>query len=77
MSVTQLAEHVAQHLEELVLVHLVAYAYLIFIVCLIPVEPVFLLLVVEETIVLVDNLPECLEVARRRIGAFFGVYARN
>ena len=75
VSVAQLAEHVGEHLEELCLRHLVAYAYLIFVIYVVPVEAVFVLLVVEEAVVLVQDVPQGLEVARRRVGALVGVDA--
>jgi hypothetical protein len=55
----------------------VAYAYLIFIIYGIPVKTVFVLLVVEETVMLIDNLPERFEIALGSVGAFNFVYARN
>ena len=42
---------------------MVAHAYLIFIIDRIPVESVFVSLIIEEAVVLVDYLPESLEVA--------------
>jgi hypothetical protein len=55
----------------------VAHAYLIFIIDGIPVEAVFVLLVVEEAVVLVDNLPERFEVALRVVVVLNLVDARN
>ena len=75
MSVAKLAEHVGEHLEELALGHLVAYAYLIFAIHVIPVEAVFVLFVVEEAVVLVQDVPQGLEVACRRVGTLVGVDA--
>ena len=60
-------EHVGEHFEELLLTDHVVRAYLIYIIYLLPVESVFMLLVIEEAVMLVDNLPECLEVTLRRI----------
>ena len=67
VAVAQFGEHVGEHLEELLLADHVVRAYLIYIIYLLPVESVFMLLVVEEAVVLVDNLPECLEVPLWRI----------
>ena len=75
MSVTQFCEHVTEHLEELGLRHLVVHAYLIFMIYLIPVESVLMLFVFEEAIVLIDNLPQSLEVASRRVSPFLLVDA--
>ena len=75
MSVAQLCQHVAEHLEELALVHLVAHAYLIFIIYMIPVKSVLMLFVGKEAVVLVDDFPKRLEVARRCVGAFLRIDA--
>jgi hypothetical protein len=55
----------------------VADAYLVFIVYGIPVESVFVLLVVEEAVVLVDDLPERFEIALGGIVVLDFVNARN
>ena len=68
MAVAQFAEHVAEHLEQLLLCHVAIDLYLVFVVDLLPVEPVLVLFVVEEAVVLVDNPPQRLEVALRRVG---------
>ena len=67
VAVAQLAEHVAEHLEQLLVVHAVVHADLIFLIDGVPVKPVLVLLVVEEAVVLVDNLPQRLEVTLRRV----------
>ena len=77
MSVSQFAEHVAQHLKQLQVGHLFVHAYLIFIIYSIPVESVLMLFVVEEAVVLVDNLPQRLQIALRRIGVLLLVYTRG
>jgi hypothetical protein len=55
----------------------IAYAYLIFIIYSVPVETVFVLFVVEETIVLIDNLPKGFEVSLGCVGAFGLINAGN
>ena len=42
---------------------------------LVPVQPVGLFLIVQEAIVLVDNLPQCLEIALWGVSKLFLVYA--
>ena len=59
MSVFKCAEHIGEYLEELFAVDIVARAYLIYFVYRVPVN----LLVVEEAVVLIDDLPEGFEVA--------------
>jgi len=44
---------------------------------LLPVESVLMLLIVEETIVLVDDLPQCLEIAGRGVWSFLLINARG
>ena len=73
MSVTQFGKHVAEHLKELGLCHLLVHAYLIFVIYLLPVETVLMLLIVKETVMFVDYLPQSLEIARWRIGLLVGV----
>ena len=53
MSVAQLGEHVGKHLEKLLATHVVAHAYLIGLVNLVPIN----IFVVEKAIVLIDDLP--------------------
>ena len=76
VTVAQLGKHVAEHLEQLLLRHALADLTGIAGVHLLPVEPVGMLLVVEEAVVLVDNLPQGLEVALRRVVVFIFVDAR-
>ena len=71
MAITQFAQHIREHLEQLVLVGFFPRAYLIYIIYSIPVEAVFMLLIVEETVVLIDNLPKGLKVPLSRIREFF------
>ena len=75
MSVAQLSQHVAKHLEELHGRHVVIDAYLIFRIHIVPVEAIFLLLVVEETVTLVEYLPERLEVTCGSVVALLSIYA--
>ena len=75
VSVAQFAEHIGEHLEELLAGHTVVDAHLIFIVHLLPVQPVFLLLIIQEAVVLVDNLPQGLKVALWCIVEFFLINA--
>ena len=77
MPIAQFAEHCAQHLKQLVVTHRVVYARGIAQAHLIPVEPVLLLLVVEEAVVLVHNPPQGLEVATRRIGILLLIDTRR
>ena len=77
VSVFQLGEQVGENLEELVVVHRAFHAYLIYIVEFVPVEPIDLLLVVEETVVLIDDTPQGLEVTLRSVFVLDYVDARN
>ena len=63
MAVAQLTEHIGQHLEELVIVIDACRAYLIYMIDGIPVETILMGFVVEETVMLVDDMPKGLEVA--------------
>ena len=67
MSVAQLGEHIGENFEELVVVDLVTRAYLIYIILLVPVESISLLLIVEETVVLIDDAPQGFEVSLRGV----------
>ena len=77
MSVAQFAQHVAQHLEQLRLGHVVRDLSAVASVHLVPVESVLLALVVEEAVVLVDGTPESLKVAARIVGILSLVDARR
>jgi hypothetical protein len=77
VAVAQLAEHIAAHLEELAGLHVVVYAYLIFMIDGIPIQSVLLLFVVEEAVVLVDNLPKGFEVAGRGVIVLFRIDTRS
>ena len=57
MSVTQFAEHVSQHFEELLVVHPVVNLTGIAVVYLIPIETVCLPFIVEKAVSLIHNLP--------------------
>jgi hypothetical protein len=71
MSVAQRGEHLRKYLEQLLAVHVIVYAYLIYIVYLVPID----IFVVEKAVVLIDDMPQGLEVACGCIGAFFLLYA--
>ena len=75
MAVLQLAEHIAQHLKQLVVGHIVGYLARVFVVNGVPVESVLLLLIVEEAVVFVHYLPQSFKVATRIVGIFLLVYA--
>jgi hypothetical protein len=53
------------------------HAYLIFIIYCIPVKTIFVLLIVEEAIVLIDNLPKRFEVSLGGVVVFDFVYTGN
>ena len=71
MSVAQFGKHIGEHLEQLLAVHIVVYTYLIGLVNLVPIN----IFVVEKAVVLIDDMPQGLEVACGCIGAFFLLYA--
>ena len=72
MTVFQRAEHIGEYFEELFAVDIIARAYLIYFIYRVPVY----LLVIEEAVVLIDDLPEGFEVALGGIGLFALIYAR-
>ena len=57
VTISQFGEHGGQHLEELFVVEVTFRAYIIYIIYLLPVETVFMLFVVEEAVVFVDDMP--------------------
>ena len=63
MAVAQFAEHLGEDLEELGAGHVIREAGTVAAAHLVPVEAYGLALVVEEAVVLIDNLPEGVEVA--------------
>ena len=77
MSVFQLGKHLGKYLEELVIVHRSFRAYLIYIIYSVPVEPVDLLFIVKETVVLVDDLPQGFEVSLGGIFVLCHIDARD
>ena len=77
MTVLQLAEHIAQHLKQLAVGHIIGYLARVFVVNGVPVESVLLLLVVEEAVVFVHYLPQSFKIATRIVGIFLLVYART
>ena len=74
MAVAQLTQHLRQNLEELVVVDVIVRAYLIYIIYVLPVESVSFMLVIEEAVALVDDLPQRLEVALGGVGVFLFIY---
>ena len=73
MSVAQFGEHLRKYLEQLLAVHIVVYTYLIGLVNLVPIN----IFVVEKTVVLIDDMPQGLEVACGRIGTFILFHTRS
>ena len=77
MPITQFGKHIGEHLEELVGIHGGVYTLGIAGPHLIPVKPVGLALVVEKAIMLVEYLPQSLEIALWRIVVFILVNTRR
>ena len=77
VAVAQLCQHVCEHFEQLIPVSFLPRAYLIFIIYGIPVQSVFVLFIVEETVVFVDNLPQGFEVAGRGVIVLFRIDTRS
>ena len=77
MAVLQLAKHIAQHLKQLAVGHIIGYLTRVFVVNGVPVESVLLLLIVEEAVVFVHYLPQSFKVATRIVGIFLLIYART
>ena len=75
MSVAQFGQHVGEHLEELFAGHAAIHLCLVFLMHLIPVKSVGIVLVVQEAVVLVDDLPQSLYVALGRVVELFLVHA--
>ena len=67
MTVAQFGEHIGEHLELLRPRHTTAKLRLIAAIDLVPVESILGFFVVEKAVVLVDDLPKCLEIAHRRV----------
>ena len=67
MSVTQFVDHVREDFEQVFIGHRRGDAAGIAFVHLVPVEPVDFVLVVQETVLLVDDAPERLKVGLRCI----------
>jgi hypothetical protein len=57
MAVSEFAKHRGKHLKQLFVVEIVFRAYIIYIIYVLPIEAVFMLFVVEEAVVLVDDMP--------------------
>ena len=66
-----------EYLEQLVATDVIIRAYLIYIIYVVPVESVFMLLIVKKTVVLVNDCPESLEIALRRVVVFDFVDTRS
>ena len=77
MPVTQFGKHIGEHLEELVGIHCGVDTLGIAGPHLIPVKSVGLALVVEKAIMLVEYLPQSLEIALWRIVVFILVNTRR
>jgi hypothetical protein len=77
MPVFQFTQHVCEYFKELFSVEPLSRAYIIFIIYGVPVETIFMLFVVEETVVFVNNFPECLEVSFGSVGKLLLVDARE
>ena len=73
VAVAQFAEHIGEHLEQLLATDAVPRAYLIYIIYIVPVY----ILVIKEAVVLVHDLPQGLEVALGGIFVLDFVYARS
>ena len=77
VAVAQFAEHIAQHLEQLVTRHPAVHLPAVPGTHLVPVESVLLGLIIEEAIVLVHYFPKRLEVAVGVVAKLFLVNARR
>ena len=63
--VAQLVAHLAQHLKQRLWRHRIGHLRSITLVHLVPVQTVFFFLIVKETIVAVEDAPQCLKVISR------------
>ena len=75
MSVVQFVDHIRKDLEEILPRHVWRDATCIALVHLVPVESVFLIFIVEETILFVDDFPQRLEIIFGRIAGDVLPYA--
>jgi hypothetical protein len=63
MAVPEFFQHFGQYLEELLVGHVIGQTILVSAVDLVPIEAVFLVLVVEEAILGVDDAPQGFKVS--------------
>ena len=77
MAVAKFTEHVGKNFEKLCTGHVVVYAYLIFIIDILPVKPYGLLFIVQKTVVLIDDFPQGFEVAAGRIVELLDIDTRG
>jgi hypothetical protein len=63
VAIAQFAKHIGQYLKQLFAIDIIARAYLIYIINRVPVN----IFIVEEAVVLIDYLPQRLEVALRGV----------
>ena len=63
MSVTKFFQHFGQYLEELLVGHVIGHAVGVTAIHFVPIEAVFLVLVVEEALLGVDDAPQGFEVS--------------
>ena len=77
MSVAQFGQHLCENLEQLLVVELTFRAYIIYIIYILPVEPILMLFIVKEAIMLVDDMPQGFEVALWGVIVLFVVNTRD
>ena len=77
VSVAQFGKHPVEHIEQVLVRHVVDDVAAVTFVHFVPVKPVLLCLVVQEAVLLVDGVPQCLEVAPWAVVVRFGVDARE
>jgi hypothetical protein len=61
--VTEFCQHFGQDLEKFLVGHVIGQTIAVLTVGLVPIEAVFLILIIEEAILGVDDVPKCLEVS--------------
>jgi hypothetical protein len=74
MTVFEFTEHIPEHLKQAFVVHPIIDSYFIFGIDTVPIQSVCLLLVREETVMLVNDFPKRLEIALRVICVLVFVY---
>ena len=75
MAVAQLRQHLAEHFEKLGARHPLVHTGGIAGVHLVPVQAYFCFLVVQKAVMLIDDAPQGIEVALRRVGKFILIHA--